>query len=229
MAYYLQWSGNSGDSATNNETLELSGITGSLISVQYTVKSLPTTYTVNRYIFDIRRQVGNTADGGGVGYILQSNTSSFNTSGTSGFTKNGTSFTDESLFFKNYVEDDVFKFNVNTVPSGGAIAFGARYNEVEHCYGLAVSEIIITDDNGAHIIDMSDSGGTGASLTSTDGAITATLYNFPVDDSQWIPIVTAPTVAPSNVSGTLAGGGADLSWDAVSGATSYNIEFRRRA
>lgn len=229
MAYYLQWSGSTGDQLTNDEVLEISGIAGSLVSVQYTVKaaapaSIP---GAGRYVFDIRRSVGSTADGGGVGYIFQSGTTT-GTNGTSGFTKNGVTFSDGTLFFRDYVSDDVFKFNVNQTPSGGCIAIGCRFSEIQHNYGFAVSEIIITDANGAHTINMSDSGGTGTSLTSTDSAITATLYNFPVDGSQWVSYFESVPSVPPNVSGSIVSGSADLSWGSVSNAQTYTYEFRRR-
>lgn len=230
MAYYLQWSADSGNKDNNKETLEISGIVGALISVEYKVKNIAAPYTgINRYLFDIRRSIGSTANGGGAAYILRFSTG-YNTTGTSNFKKNGAGFSDPALFFTNYEPDDVFKFDVNAVPSAGAIAFGARYNEVEHSYGMAVSEVIITDDNGAHTINMSDSGGSGSSLTSTDSQLTATLFNFPTDGSQWVPYADSPpSTAPSNVSGALIGGDAQISWDSVADVTGYYFEFRRRS
>ena len=57
MAYYLQWSADTGSDSTNNELLEISGITGVLASIQYTVESSAISHSVNRSLYDIRRLV----------------------------------------------------------------------------------------------------------------------------------------------------------------------------
>lgn len=185
MAYYLQWSASSGSATSNKELLQIHGITGALSSISYKVKSNAPSYNVPRYIFDIRRSLDSTTSGGGVGYILQFNPTGVDSSGTSNHKINGVSATPLD-FFNNYLVDDVLSFDVNSTPSGGVIAFGARFNEVEHSYGLAVSEIVVTDAAGVHTINMSSSGGAGTSVTSDTGNLTAKLFNFPTDNSQWI-------------------------------------------
>ena len=195
MGYYLKWSEDSGDKVTNTETLQISGVSGKLISIEYVVKTSSVGYSNSRMIFDIRRLVGSSTNGGGTGYIYQSSDTFFGANGTSNRRKNGVVATDNE-FFNGYVAGDIFSFDVGvylsgsfvegTTPSGGAFAFGARFNEKSHNYGFSVSSIIVEDSDGLHTIDMSDSGGSGTSLTSTDGSITATLFNFPTDDSQWV-------------------------------------------
>jgi hypothetical protein len=224
MPYYLRWSSSSGDSALNNETLEISGIVGTLASVEYTVQSAATAYSENRYVFDIRRLQGGLTSGSDVGYILQFSSTKSNIDGISSPKKNGSTIREED-FFSDFVAGDVFSFVVNAAPSGGAIAFGARHNEVEHFADFAVSSIVITDSDGAHTIDFTSTGGTGSSATSGDGALTATLFNFPTDNSQWVQF-GPPTVAPTEVSASIAGNEATVTWVEESTATAYLVEFR---
>ena len=212
MGYYLKWSDSTGDIKTNNELLQISGVSGTLVSIEYVVKAAAQVYTVNRYLFDIRRLVGSDSNGGDRGWIVDYSGSNTLTETVSNFRKNGISINALGLF-ENYAIDDTFSFDVGIAPSGGAFAFGVRYNEREHYYGLSVSSIIVEDSDGLHTIDMSDSGGSGTSLTSTDGGITATLFNFPTDDSQWV-FYAPPAVTPINPSITnLLATSARLSWD----------------
>jgi hypothetical protein len=218
MGYYLKWSEDSGDKVTNAELLQISGVSGTLISIEYVVKTSSVGHSNPRYIFDIRRLVGSSTSGGGTGYIYQSSETFIGANGTSNRRKNGVVATDND-FFNGYVAGDIFSFDVGpsydvgTIPSGGAFAFGARFNEKAHNYGFSVSSIIVEDSDGLHTIDMSDSGGSGTSLTSTDGSITATLFNFPTDDSQWV-FYAPPAVTPINPSVTnLLATSARLTWD----------------
>ena len=51
MGYYLKWSEGSGDKATNTETLQISGVSGTLISIEYVVKTSPVyTQTLDTYL-----------------------------------------------------------------------------------------------------------------------------------------------------------------------------------
>ena len=212
MGYYLQWPDSTGSRVTNTGLLQISGVSGTLISIEYVVKTSPKDYTEHRYLFDIRRLAGTTSNGGGANYLFQSSQSGFNNTGTSNFKKNGSAVFNNDLF-RNYEADDTFSFDINQTPSGGTFAFGARFTETENYYGLSVSSIIVEDSDGFHIIDMSDSGGSGTSLTSTDGDITATLFNFPTDDSQWV-FYAPPAVTPINPSVTnLLATSARLNWE----------------
>ena len=212
MSYYLKWSDSTGDITTNNELLQISGVSGTLVSIEYVVKAASQVYTINRYLFDIRRLVGSDTNGGDRGWIINSAGDNTITETVSNFRKNGISINALGLF-ENYAIDDTFSFDVGIAPSGGAFSFGARYNEIEHFYGLSVSSIIVEDSDGLHTIDMSDSGGSGTSLTSTDGDITATLFNFPTDDSQWVFYSTGPDT-PVNLSITnLLATTARLNWE----------------
>ena len=216
MGYYLKWSEDSGDGDTNAELLQISGVSGTLISIEYVVKTSPVGYSNARYIFDIRRLVGSSTSGSGTGYIYQSSDTFFGANGTSNRRKNGVVATNNE-FFNGYVAGDIFSFDVGATPSGGAFSFGARFNEKSHNYGFSVSSIIVEDSDGLHTIDMSDSGGSGTSLTSTDGSITATLFNFPTDDSQWVyypPGTPAGPNTPVNPSITnLLATSARLNWE----------------
>jgi len=212
MGYYLKWSEDSGDGDTNTETLQISGVSGTLISIEYVVKTSPVGYSSTRYIFDIRRLVGSSTGGAGAVYVYQSSETFIGIDGTSNRRKNGVSATAND-FFNGYDVGDIFSFDVGATPSGGAFAFGARFNEIEHNYGFSVSSIIVEDSDGLHTIDMSESGGSGTSLTSTDGGITATLFNFPTDDSQWV-FYAPPAVTPVNPSVTnLLATSARLNWE----------------
>jgi len=212
MGYYLKWSESSGDRDTNTETLQISGVSGTLISVEYVVKTSPVVYSTPRYIFDIRRLVGSSTNGADTGYIYQSSDTFFGANGTSNRRKNGVVATNNEFFY-GYDVGDIFSFDVGATPSGGAFSFGARFNERSHNYGFSVSSIIVEDSDGLHTIDMSDSGGSGTSLTSTDGSITATLFNFPTDDSQWV-FYAPPAVTPVNPSTTnLLATSARLTWE----------------
>ena len=212
MGYYLKWSEDSGDGDTNAETLQISGVSGTLISIEYVVKTSSVAYSNSRMIFDIRRLVGSSTGGAGTGYIYQSSGTFIGTNGTSNRRKNGVVATDNE-FFNGYVAGDIFSFDVGATPSGGAFAFGARFNEIEHNYGFSVSSIIVEDSDGLHTINMSDSGGSGTSLTSTDGDITAKLFNFPTDNSQWVFYSTGPNT-PINLSITsLLATSARLNWE----------------
>jgi len=212
MGYYLKWSEDSGDKDTNTETLQISGVSGTLISIEYVVKTSSVAYSNSRMIFDIRRLVGSSTNGSGTGYIYQSSETSVVASGITNRQKNGV-VAAANDFFYGYDAGDIFSFDVGATPSGGAFAFGARFNEKEHNYGFSVSSIIVEDSDGLHTIDMSDSGGSGTSLTSTDGGITATLFNFPTDDSQWV-FYAPPAVTPINPSVTnLLATSARLNWE----------------
>ena len=212
MGYYLKWSEDSGDGDTNTETLQISGVSGTLISIEYVVKTSSVGYSTPRYIFDIRRLVGSSTNGGGTVYVYEYAETSVVASGITNRQKNGV-VAAANDFFYGYDAGDIFSFDVGATPSGGAFAFGARFNEKEHNYGFSVSSIIVEDSDGLHTIDMSDSGGSGTSLTSTDGDITATLFNFPTDDSQWVFYAT-PAVTPVNPSVTnLLDTSARLNWE----------------
>ena len=212
MGYYLKWSEDSGDKVTNTETLQISGVSGTLISIEYVVKTSPAGYSNPRYVFDIRRLVGSSTNGGGTVYVYEYAETSVVASGITNRQKNGV-VAAANDFFYGYDAGDIFSFDVGATPSGGAFAFGARFNEKEHNYGFSVSSIIVEDSDGLHTIDMSDSGGSGTSLTSTDGDITATLFNFPTDDSQWVFYAT-PAVTPVNPSVTnLLDTSARLNWE----------------
>ena len=212
MGYYLKWSEDSGDGDTNTETLQISGVSGTLISIEYVVKTSPVGYSNPRYVFDIRRLVGSSTNGGGTVYVYEYAETSVVASGITNRQKNGV-VAAANDFFYGYDAGDIFSFDVGATPSGGAFAFGARFNEKSHNYGFSVSSIIVEDSDGLHTIDMSDSGGSGTSLTSTDGDITATLFNFPTDDSQWV-FYAPPAVTPINPSITnLLATSARLNWE----------------
>jgi hypothetical protein len=203
MPYYLKWSAHAGSVAANNDLLQITGITGAISHVRFTVKETPAAYISNmvRVLFDVRRLPGSTSDGGGVGYITQYGPSGtqHDSNNTSNHTINSASVTITQLF-NNLVADDVVDFDVSATPSAGCIAIGAGFIQDASFYGLTISELIITDANGAHTINMSDSGGTGTSLTSTDSALTATLFGFPVDDSQWVQYgAVEPSISLSGV------------------------------
>jgi hypothetical protein len=201
MAYYLQYQATTGSVSSNADLLQISGITGSLSSVQYTLKNDMPSLSITRYLFDIRRLPNTSSDGGGTGFLLQEGNGNITSSGTSGHSINGSSVSSGSLF--SALDGDVCKFSVNSTPSGGCISFGARYNNRESSYGMSIAEIVIIDSSGTHTIDMSSSNGAGNSVTSDTGNITADLKNFPVDNSQWVfysgggglTIITSPIVS----------------------------------
>jgi hypothetical protein len=214
--------------ATNNKCLvEVSGITGNLTNVTYTLAKDMPVYSLNRYILDGRRTAGSIADSGGTAlYLLQFGATNINTTGFSSIQINGSSSPGLNAF-NNAKEGDVVSLSMNASVGSGAFAFGARFNEVEHAYGMAIGSMSVTDGAGVHEFSFDSVTGNQTVLQSTDGALTMTLYNFPVDGSQWVSeIGTSP---PTGLAGTLGNNGvATMGWDSYPSATGYYIEFRRR-
>lgn len=186
MAWYLKWPASTGNTVTNNKLVQISGITGNLVSVKWTLAENMPAYISNvaRYLFDIRRLPDNTNNGGGVGYLLQNDAtgSSYTVAGTSNWKIDGINQSAAALFTAR--DNQLCEFDVGVSPSGGCIAFGARFNETESVYGMAIKNMVIVDAGGSHVIDMSASGGSLNTFKSTDGAITLKLINF--SGGHWI-------------------------------------------
>lgn len=221
MAWYLKWPADSGNVTTNNKLVQITGIVGTLATVRYTLHEAMPTYSRPRYIFDMRRLPNSTSFGNDVGYLLQEGTGTTST-GTSGWKINGGSVAAPALF-GTISAGAVCEFNVGAVPSSGCIAFGARFNEREHNYGLAVRNIVIIDDAGTHTIDMSSSGGSSNEFTSTDGAVTLKLFNF--TGGQWVfyNSITS-TGIPNNTLGAALNQACAINLNNYfTGATSYSV------
>ena len=184
MAYYLKFPADTG--STNSYLVQISGVSGSAVISYKLAEDQPIFDNRAIYLFDIRRSLNSTSSSGGTGFILRTNTGSINTSGTTNHKINGSSVSGNDLFKSNPLEDDVCEFETTSSVTNGVFSFGGRFNEVEGFSELAVKSIVVTDNNGTHTIDMSDSGGTLSTFDSTDGAITLTLINFPNDNSQWV-------------------------------------------
>ena len=225
MAYYLKFTDSTGNASTNNDNLQIKGITGVLTSVQWTLKGDMPAQGVTRQLFDIRRLPDIGSDGGGTGWLIQpaGNTTSAETAGLSDFRVNDVAVSAVDLF--NAVDGDVCKFTSNATPSGGCFSFGGRYTLNECSYGMGITQLVVVDGAGTHIIDMSTSGGTGSSLTSDTGSLTATLLNFPTDDSQWVSYGGA-NVAPTANAGADQTGisqGATVTLDATGSTDDVGI------
>ena len=184
MAYYLKFPADTG--GTNSYLVQISGVSGSAVISYKLAEDQPLFDNRAIYLFDIRRSLNSTSSSGGTGFILRTDTGSINTSGTTNHKINGSSVSGSDLFTSNPLEDDVCQFETSSSVTSGVFSFGARFNEVEGFSDLAVKNIIVTDNNGTHTIDMSDSGGTLSTFDSTDGTITLKLFNFPGDNSQWV-------------------------------------------
>lgn len=221
---YLKWPADSGSVSTNKSLCQISGITGVLSTVRYTLaENMPAFLSRVRYIFDIRRLVNNLSMGAGANYIYQLGATNTNGAGTSDHKINGSSVAVSALFGV-VAANSVCEFNVNATPSGGCIAFGARFNETEHAYELAVKNIEIVDANGTHTINMSDSGGTLNEFTSDTGNLTLKLFNFPVNNSQWILYNSITQTQPLTSLSAAVGTPTSINLDAYfSGATAYQV------
>jgi len=214
--------------APNNKCLvEVSGITGNLTNVTYTLAQDMLAYSQNRYILDGRRTVGSIADSGGTAlYLLQFGATQVNATGFTSIQINGSASSGLNAF-NNAKNGDVISLNMNASVGSGAFAFGARFNEVEHAYGMMIGSMSVTDGAGVHEFSFQSVVGNQTVLRSTDNALTMTLYNFPSDGSQWVDELGSSP--PTGLSGTLGSNGvATMDWDEYPSATGYYIEFRRR-
>jgi len=212
MGYYLRFSDGSGSASANNQVFQISGVSGVLTNLSYTVMETLNAFTgVARYIMDGRRKLDDDVGTSGDRiYTFQTNSGSVGDRKAGPYTINGVSAAKEALFTLS--AGDVVNVEINGNPAG-VISFGSRYNATEHFYGLAVSTITLTDAAGDHTFDMSDSGGTATTFTSTDGLLTAKLFNFPVDNSHWVSYSTGPET-PINPSITsLLATSARLNWE----------------
>jgi hypothetical protein len=186
--WYLKFPNSTGNQFNNKSLVQISGINGVLSTVRYTMAETLPAFVSNtaRYIFDIRRSINSINQGAGTGWLLQLVNGTFESNGVGNMRINGVARTPAEMFSSSLVvADAVCEFGVNVVPSDGCISFGARFNETEHSYGMAVKSIEIVDAGGTHVIDMSSSGGSGTQFRSTDGAVSVRLFNFPADNSGW--------------------------------------------
>jgi hypothetical protein len=181
MAYYLRWSPSTGNANNNKELVQISGVVGSLATLSFKVAENMPAYSTFRYIFDARRLVNSLSNGGDARYVYQSTPGIVSFLGVSNPKINGVSRPDFTGFL-TLVTDDVAEFAVGGTVSGGCFSFGARFNETESCYGFAVKEIVVVDAAGSHTINMSSSNGNLNQFTSTDGALTVRLFNFPANN-----------------------------------------------
>lgn len=185
MAYYLKLPPHSGNAINNRTLVQITGISGVLNSVQYTLQeNAPAFNDVARYIFDIRRLPDSINTGAGSNFILQTNTGQLNTTGTSNWRRNGVAIAAGQIFIGS--AGDVMSFDVGVTPSGGAIALFARFNEVEHFFNLAVKEIKLTVAGVVHTFNMSSSNGNLNEFSSDTGTLTFKLFNAPANNSQWV-------------------------------------------
>ncbi len=223
MAWYLKWPADSGNSTTNRALVQISGISGTLSTVRYTLhENLPPRPSGRaRYLFDIRRQVDSTTQGSGTGWLLTTADGGVDSSGTSGHLINGIPTTAAGLF-GTIAAESICSFNVNSVPSGGCIAFGARFNEIESFTNIAIRNIVIIDGAGTHTIDMSSSGGTSNEFTSTDGAVTLKLFNF--TGGQWVFYNSVTANIPNNTLGAALNQPCAINLNNIfPGATSFSV------
>jgi hypothetical protein len=185
MAYYLKWPSDTGTAAGNDKLCQLSGIatTGNVnIALVFAedVVDPSTTSTKSAFIYDGRRTLNSTTAGSG-GYFLESN-NAININATSNYNLNGSTSTNTG--WRTALAGDTYSFDSGT-QADGVIAVGARYSQTESFPLLALRSIIITDNNGTHTVDMSSSGGTANTFTSTDGVVTLTLFGF-TGTSHWV-------------------------------------------
>jgi hypothetical protein len=125
------------------------------------------------YLFDGRRSLDSTVDDGTGAFLFNNghgNTSNWRINGV-------TTGSSGSLVNTARVAGDVVSFDTVAQPDG-VIAIGSRFNATESLANIAMREIVITDANGTHVIDMSSSNGTAMQFTSTDGQVTLKLFNF---------------------------------------------------
>jgi len=187
MTYYLKFPASTGNTNNNNWLVQVSGCSGTAV-ISYTLgENLPAFASENIYIFDIRRSLNSTSSSGGTGFLLRNRFGGVDSTATVNHKINGSSVSGANLFDSSPVADDVCEFETSNSINSGVFAFGGRHSQTEGYSNLAIKNIVVTDDNGAHTIDMSDSGGTLSTFDSTDGTITLTLINFPTaNNNHWV-------------------------------------------
>jgi len=168
MAYYLQF-----PTARSSTFATVYGVTGNAIIELEFKQAITASSSGDSYLFDGRV-------GGGDGYLLKRNSGTLDFR-VDTFEKNGTTVSAVDLFTASV--DDVISFR--STDTGSSFVLGARFTGRDSWSDFNYSYIKVTDDNGVHIIDMSDSGGTGTSVTSDTGTLTMTLSNFNGTTNSW--------------------------------------------
>jgi len=224
MPYYLKFPADTGTEAGNNKLIQLSGIatTGNVnIAFEFAenVTDPTTTASKSAYLYDGRRQLNSVTLGSG-GYFLESNNAITQLS-TSNYQLNGSASTNTG--WRTALANDIYSFD-SGVQSDGVIAVGARYNQIASFPLLALKSIIITDSAGAHVVDMSSSGGTSNTFTSTDGVITLALFGF-TGTSHWIFYSSGA----SNYADTLLAGSYAHSGSLLNSSVGYSSELQAGA
>ena len=216
MAYYLKFPASTGNIGNNNWLVQVSRCSGSAVISYKLAEDLPTFDSETIYLFDIRRNLNNTSQANGIGYILKGANGGTNTDGTINHKVNGSSVSGNNLISDPLLANDICEFETSNSITNGVFSFGCRYNEIESFSDLAVKNIIVTDDNGEHTIDMSSSNGTLSTFTSTDGTLTLKLINFPTSNNNHWEFYDDGSSSGTEYSLTLNQGSYDLTGQPVS-------------
>lgn len=152
----------------------------------------------SQYFYDARQ-------GGGTGYMGQSGALSGFSSQIGVVTLNGVAQAGNNAYavFDNAVAGDVIGIDIGSAHSGALRLFSK--NNATGAKAVDVQRVEIWDSTDSTKLDEYDfDRSTGNSFTSSILGNTATLVNFPTDDSQWISsgggglTVTLPTIDSSN-------------------------------
>jgi hypothetical protein len=183
MGWYLKWPADSGTAVGNNKLCQISGValSGTVnVAIEFAEDVIPPTTNSTRgaYLYDGRRTLDSTVAGTG-GVLLKGN-GGYSQANIGTHRLNGA--VSGAGGWETALDGDIYSFN--TVADDGVIAIGSKYDGSNHFSLAAIRAITITDNNGTHTIDMSDSGGTANEFTSTDGILTLKLFNF--TGGQWV-------------------------------------------
>ena len=181
--------------------IEITGLTGTISRFEFELMEDYTPVNV-AYTYDARRKPGNSSSGSGDGYLINVNDTT--QSNTIDLLKNGASIADIN-WFSNRLAGDVYSFGMDIDASLGCIAVGNAFRENRSNEGATYKYIKIIDGAATHIFNMTDSGGTGTTLTSDTGTLTLTLFNFPAGNAHWVlyddgtASASADTILPTGV------------------------------
>ncbi len=173
-----------------NTGIEISGISGTLLSVSIRLAEDTPPYVLERFLFDARRAPGSNIESppSDYRYLSQNGANSIEISGVTGTTINGSPRSALELLTQG-LAGDILKFDVNNALSNGTIILFSRFNLINGFEGLAVSDVVITDSMGSHTIRLNLS---SEVLISDTGSLQAKIYSngLRTFNIEWVVVET---------------------------------------